>query len=164
MSQLRSDRRGIIADIADHVKSKLSLLAPVEKCWQPSDFVPDLTTDHWAEDLKEFRQAALQLSDEVLVILTGSMVTEEALPSYQTSLNRLHGIKDETGASMDPWSQWSRGWTAEENRHGDLLNRYLYLTGRVDMRSIERTIQHLIRNGFDPGHDSDSYNALRRLK
>lgn len=30
------------------------------------------------------------------------------------------------------------------HRHGDLLNRYLYLTGRVDMRSIEvRTPHHL---------------------
>ena len=47
-------------------------------------------------------------------------------------------------------SRWSRAWTAEENRHGDLLNRYLYLTGRVDMRAVERTIQRLISRGFDP--------------
>lgn len=25
-------------------------------------------------------------------------------------------------------------WIAEENRHGDVLNQYLYLTGRVNMR------------------------------
>jgi acyl-[acyl-carrier-protein] desaturase len=24
-------------------------------------------------------------------------------------------------------------WTSEENRHGDLLNKYLYLSGRVNM-------------------------------
>lgn len=47
--------------------------------------------------------------------------------------------------------------TAEENRHGDLLNKYLYLIGRVDMRSVETTIHHLIKNGFDPQTHNDPY-------
>jgi acyl-[acyl-carrier-protein] desaturase len=32
------------------------------------------------------------------------------------------------------WAQWVRQWTSEENRHGDLLNKYLYLSGRVNMK------------------------------
>jgi hypothetical protein len=28
-----------------------------------------------------------------------------------------------------------RQWTGEENRHGDLLNKYLYLSGREHARS-----------------------------
>ena len=102
-------------------------------------------------------ERAKSLSDDLLVVLIGDMVTEEALPSYQTWLNRLRGMSDETGMSDRPWAQWSRGWTAEENRHGDLLNRYLYLTGRVNMRSVETTIHHLIRNGFDARTDNDPY-------
>nr|CAB3495598.1 unnamed protein product [Digitaria exilis] len=43
---------------------------------------------------------------------------------------RTEGIGDPTGCSALPWARWLRGWTAEENHHGDLLNRYLYLTGR----------------------------------
>lgn len=46
-------------------------------------------------------------------------------------------MDDPNGVSSSAWAKWSRGWTSEENRHGDLLNRYLYLTGRVDMRAIE---------------------------
>ena len=88
------------------------------------------------------------------------MITEEALPTYQTLLNSFDGVSDPTGASDSAWSRWSRGWTAEENRHGDLLNRYLYLSGRVDMRSVEVTIQHLIRNGFDPGAHQDPYKGF----
>jgi acyl-[acyl-carrier-protein] desaturase len=34
-----------------------------------------------------------------------------------------------------------RQWTGEENRHGDLLNKYLYLSG-VNMREVEMTTQH----------------------
>ena len=52
------------------------------------------------------------------------------------------------------------GWTAEENRHGDLLNAYLRLTGRVDMRSVERTVHHLIRNGVNVGNHGDDYAGL----
>jgi len=31
--------------------------------------------------------------------------------------------------------RWNRQWTAEENRHGDLMNKYCYLTGRVNMKA-----------------------------
>ena len=36
--------------------------------------------------------------------------------------------------TQTPWGIWTRAWTAEENRHGDLMNKYAYLSGRVDMR------------------------------
>lgn len=41
-----------------------------------------------------------------------------------------------------------RGWTAEENRHGDALHAYLYLSGRVDMRAVQRTVQRLLAAGM----------------
>lgn len=133
------------------------LLMPVEKSWQPQDFLPVMSESSWREELTAFRERATVLPDNLLVVLIGDMVTEEALPSYQTWLNRLEGITDRTGASDNPWAQWSRGWTAEENRHGDLLNRYLYLSGRVDMRAVEVTVHHLIKNGFDPKTENDPY-------
>ena len=78
----------------------------------------------------------------------GSFHRTGASPTYQTMLNTLDGVRDETGASPTPWAIWTRAWTAEENRHGDLLNKYLYLSGRVDMRQIEKTIQYLIGSGM----------------
>jgi acyl-[acyl-carrier-protein] desaturase len=148
----------VIQSIEGFVGEQLdTLLLNVNESWQPSDFLPDLTAENWSEQLNEFRMLAQSLPDDLLVILVGDMVTEEALPTYQTWLNRLNGITDLTGASPTPWARWSRGWTAEENRHGDLLNKYLYLTGRVDMHSVERTIHHLINNGFDPRTENDPY-------
>ena len=88
------------------------------------------------------------------------MVTEEALPTYQTLLNTFEGCDDPTGTTESPWARWSRGWTSEENRHGDLLNKYLYLGGRCDMRKIEVTIQHLITNGFNPDARKDPYRGF----
>ena len=46
---------------------------------------------------------------------------------------------------------------AEENRHGDLMNKYLWMTGRVDMVAVERTIQYLIGSGMDPKTDNNPY-------
>lgn len=134
-----------------------SLLKPINENWQPTDLLPDMRAEDWREQITEFRRRAKELTDEVLVVLVGDMVTEEALPSYQTWLNRFQGINDPTGDSGGAWGKWSRGWTAEENRHGDLLNKYLYLTGRVDMRSVETTVQHLINNGFNTNSGNNPY-------
>ncbi|KAL0720044.1 hypothetical protein Bca4012_069368 [Brassica carinata] len=126
----------------------LTYLKPVEKSWQPTDFLPEAESEGFYDQVKELRERCKELPDEYFVVLVGDMITEEALPTYQTMLNTLDGVRDETGASPTPWAVWTRAWTAEENRHGDLLNKYLYLSGRVDMRQIEKTIQYLIGSGM----------------
>ncbi len=142
------------------VEENLGLLKSVAESWQPSDILPNMAADGWHEKLESLREQARGVPDELLVVLIGNTVTEEALPAYQTMLNRHPGVQDDTGASDNPWSLWTRGWTAEENRHGEILNRYLYLSGRVDMHSFEITTQYLLRNGFDPKTDNDPYKGL----
>ncbi|KAH7290914.1 hypothetical protein KP509_30G069200 [Ceratopteris richardii] len=135
----------------------LPFLKPVERSWQPQDFLPDPSSDAFLEDLKELRMRSKELPPEYMVCLVGDMITEEALPTYQTMLNTLDGVRDETGASSTAWARWTRAWTAEENRHGDLLNMYLYLSGRVNMRAIEKTTQYLIGSGMDPRTENNPY-------
>lgn len=146
--------RGLRGTVADN----LCLITPIEKAWQPADFLPAMDAPDWREQLMRFREPAQQLSDEVLIVLVGNMVTEEALPNYSVSLNII--VEDFSGSNDAPWSQWLRGWTAEENRHGDLLNGFLRLTGRVDMRAVELTIHHLLNNGFEARTYPDLYAGL----
>lgn len=150
----------IFQDMDEFVRGQLRFLKPVQDSWQPQDLLPDMTAEDWREKIESLRTRASNLSDEVLVVLVGNLVTEEALPAYQTWLNRIEEIKDRTGADDTPWAQWTRGWTAEENRHGDVLNKYLYLTGRVDMKTVEITTHHLLRNGFDLKSGNDPYQSL----
>jgi len=152
----------VVEDFAPMVDRMVDeiLLETGEKSWQPQDYLPDLSKDDWLEQATEFREMAAQVPDELLVVLIGDMVTEEALPTYQTLLNTFEGCDDPIGTTDSPWAKWSRGWTSEENRHGDLLHKYLYLGGRCDMRSIEVTIQHLITNGFNPGAQKDPYRGF----
>src|SRR6186713_233695 len=153
-----SEHQEVIRAIEPAVADNLRLLVPIDKAWQPTDYLPSLEAEGWRDEVERFRTSAETISDELLVILVGDMVTEEALPSYSVALNGL--VRDYEGTSPAPWARWLRGWTAEENRHGDLLNAYLRLTGRVDMRAVERTIHHLIANGFNPRSANDPYNLL----
>lgn len=138
----------------------LPLLTPVDELWQPSDLLPESESEGFFDQVKDLRARAAELSDELLVCLVGDMITEEALPTYMAMLNTLDGVRDETGRSMHPYARWTRHWIAEENRHGDLLNKYLWLTGRVDMKAVEQTIQQLIGQGMDPKTENHPYNCF----
>jgi Fatty acid desaturase len=78
-----------IESLQTFVGENLSLLAPVDQAWQPTDYLPDLTGDDWAAQIARFRDSARLVSDELLVVLVGNMVTEEALPNYAISLEHI---------------------------------------------------------------------------
>ena len=132
-------------------------LIPIDSIWQPSDFLPNSETTDSAffEDVREIRELAKELPYDFWVVLVGDMITEEALPTYESWLMDVEGVDQVNGENG--WAKWVRQWTAEENRHGDVLNKYLYLSGRVNMKEIEITTQHLIADGFDIGTDRDPY-------
>lgn len=130
-------------------------LIPVDKIWQPTDFLPDSQANDFYDQVTEIRELAKELPYDFWVVLVGDTVTEEALPTYESWLMDVEGINQQDGGTA--WSKWVRYWTGEENRHGDVLNKYLYLSGRVNMREVERTTQYLINDGFDIGTDRDPY-------
>ncbi len=129
-------------------------LIPAEKIWQPTDFLPNSQKDTFIDEIKEIQELSKDLSDDFWVVLVGDTITEEALPTYESWLLDIDGVSQQPD---NGWAKWIRSWTAEENRHGDTLNKYLYLSGRVNMREVEITTQHLISDGFDIGTASDPY-------
>jgi acyl-[acyl-carrier-protein] desaturase len=129
-------------------------LIPVEKIWQPTDLLPNSESESFLEEVKELREIAKDLPYDFWVVMVGDTITEEALPTYESWLMEVEGVKNE---ERNGWAQWVRSWTGEENRHGDVLNKYLYLSGRVNMREVEITTQHLISDGFDIGTSNDPY-------
>jgi len=133
-----------------------SYLIPVEKIWQPTDLLPDSQNENFFEEVKELREIAKDLPYDFWVTLVGDTITEEALPTYESWLMDVEGVKQTENIGTG-WSKWIRNWTGEENRHGDVLNKYLYLSGRVNMREVEITTQYLINDGFDIGTGRDPY-------
>lgn len=136
-----------------------SLTMGEEDYWQPADLLPDLTQPEGVDQIAELQERSRALSDDLLVVLIGDMITEEALPSYSMWIQQINGV-DRNGEPRNGWGNWLRKWTGEENRHGDLLNKYLYLSGRVNMREIEVTIQNLLTDGGDIGVGTDPYKTF----
>ncbi len=129
-------------------------LTSADTNWQPSDLLPMSNSDNFLNDLNELQLECKELPYDYLAVLVGNIITEEALPTYETWLMDIEGIgKNNTNG----WSKWIRMWTAEENRHGDLLNKFVYLSGRINMREMEVSTQYLIADGLDVGAASDPY-------
>ncbi len=132
-----------------------TFLKKIDTNWQPSDLLPDSSHENFLVDVKELQLECRELPYDYLAVLVGDIITEEALPTYETWLTDMEGAGKESG--RDGWSKWIRMWTAEENRHGDLLNKYVYLSGRVNMRQMEISTQYLIADGMEIGAARDPY-------
>lgn len=129
-------------------------LKPIDTNWQPSDFLPESNNPEFTKEIKEIQEQCKALPYDYMAILVGDLITEEALPTYESWLMEIDGISK---GEPQGWSKWVRMWTAEENRHGDLLNKYIYLSGRVNMRQMEISTQHLIADGMEIGTARDPY-------
>ncbi len=132
-------------------------LKPIEKIWQPSDILPDSNSPGFIEEIRDIQGHSAEMDYDLFAVLIGDTITEEALPTYESWLMDLDGVNQENPTG---WTQWVRGWTAEENRHGDLLSKYLYLSGRVNMREMEVSTHHLINDGFDIQTARDPYRSF----
>ncbi|HEX3384648.1 MAG TPA: acyl-ACP desaturase, partial [Mucilaginibacter sp.] len=155
MKFFEEKRREVMKHIEKYMLEKMNeFLKPVDTIWQPSDLLPDSTRSTFFSEIKELQESAAGLSYDLIAVLIGDTITEEALPTYESWLTMVEGVsKEEHGG----WMTWTRHWSAEENRHGDLLNKYLYLSGRVNMRMMEVSTQYLISDGFDIGTGTDPY-------
>ncbi|PKP30705.1 MAG: acyl-ACP desaturase [Bacteroidetes bacterium HGW-Bacteroidetes-16] len=132
-------------------------LKPIEEIWQPQELLPDSNSPQFINEIQEIQELARELDNDLLTVLIGDTITEEALPTYEAWLMDIEGVDQQ---NRQGWSRWVRGWTSEENRHGDLLNKYLYLSGRVNMREVEISTQHLINDGVDIHTAKDPYRSF----
>jgi acyl-[acyl-carrier-protein] desaturase len=77
---------GFVGNAVDNV------LVDPDECWQPSDFLPDMGQPDAFDEVKKLQERAAGIPDTIITSLIGNMITEEALPSYQTYFNMLEGI------------------------------------------------------------------------
>ncbi len=148
-------RLEVMNHVEKYVLKKLpKFLRPIDQNWQPADFLPDARDISFFDDVRNLQERAKELAYDFWAVLIGDTITEEALPTYESWLAGMEGVNQ---LEHNGWTKWIRGWTAEENRHGDLLNKYLYLSGRVDMKQMEISTQYLLSDGFDIGTAADPY-------
>ena len=153
--KLKPSRIEAMHFLAEKIESIIEeFLKKIDDNWQPADFLPDSSSENFIKEIKELRAECKELPYDYMAVLVGDTITEEALPTYESWLLDVEGITKE---EPQGWSKWIRMWTAEENRHGDLLNKFLYLSGRVNMKQMEISTQYLIADGMDNGAARDPY-------
>jgi acyl-[acyl-carrier-protein] desaturase len=129
------------------------------KEWFPHELVP------WGqgEDFEpgyEWSAEDATLSEEVRSALFVNLLTEDNLPYYFRTIERMFGADS-------AWGVWARRWTAEEGRHSIVIRDYLTVTRAIDPVSLERARMAQVECGQVPEpetpHDGFAYVALQEL-
>uniref|UniRef100_A0A2N9EX63 Acyl-[acyl-carrier-protein] desaturase n=1 Tax=Fagus sylvatica TaxID=28930 RepID=A0A2N9EX63_FAGSY len=153
----------------------LTLLKPVEKCWQPQDFLPDPASNGFLEQVKELRARTMEIPDDILIILAASIVTEEALPTYQSRFNAT----DDLGTGANPYlgliytsfqeraTFVSHGNTARlVKKHGDIKLAQICGTIAADEKRHESAYTKIVEKLFelDPNETIMAFADVMRRK
>ncbi|CAA9235869.1 MAG: Probable acyl-ACP desaturase, Stearoyl-ACP desaturase [uncultured Acidimicrobiales bacterium] len=112
------------------------------KEWFPHELVP------WSEG-RDFEpgevwdESQAPMDEAVRSALFVNLLTEDNLPHYFRTIDRLYG-------EDDAWGAWSKRWTAEEGRHAIVIRDYLTVTRAVDPVALERGRMSQLSGGQVP--------------
>jgi len=129
------------------------------KEWFPHALVPWTQATDYEPDYEWEPNDAL-IPPEVRSALFVNVLTEDNLPYYFRDIERMFG---RDGA----WGEWTRRWTAEEGRHGMVINSYLQATRALDPVDLERARMIQVQTGQVPepptAVDGLAYVSLQEL-
>ncbi|MEK7496561.1 MAG: acyl-ACP desaturase, partial [Patescibacteria group bacterium] len=111
------------------------------KFWTASDMFDGADLP---QKITELRTHAASLPPDIKIVLFMNMVTEEGLPMFTRAL--ALGLEPKLSAL----SKWLELWTAEEKSHGQILDRYAFVTNLFQMTAVEKYVFEYLRIGYNP--------------
>jgi acyl-[acyl-carrier-protein] desaturase len=158
---------GIATDSAREIYSKLEVLRDLEgrvrelmeiherkrELWFPEDLLGPGKDESPDRHLAKLRKEASGIPDPARAALALNLLTEEGLPHFHRLLAVYLG--DDSF-----WRSWNNLWTAEEDRHGQVLHDYTRDTRLFDQRKLEEMQFEYLRAGFHPEWDRDPYRVF----
>lgn len=152
------DCTALLHELTPHAERLLHRHLASSKPWYPHELVPWELGKHREEgpwDPDDF-----PLPDAVRSSLFVNILTEDNLPYYFSTINRMFG-------THGPWREWTHRWTAEEGRHSTALRDYLTVTRAVDPVELEDARMQQVTGGQVPEPDNAIdgfvYVALQEL-
>ena len=143
----------VLQDLEEKVRELMEIHERKRELWFPSDLLgpaPDEDPDaHFAE----LRAQAEGIPDPARAALALNLLTEEGLPHFHRLLAVYLG--DDSF-----WRTWNNLWTAEEDRHGQVLHDYARDTRILQQRKLEEMQFEYLRAGFHPEWDRDPYRVF----
>ena len=143
-------RKAIIVESPTKTRTLSRFLGDEYKLLASRGHVRDLVRDGLAVDVEkdfepdyEWDPAEANLPPAVRAALYVNLLTEDNLPYYFRSVERMFG---RDGA----WGTWVRRWTAEEGRHSMAIYGYLMVTRAIDPHHLERCRMAQVSGGVTP--------------
>src|SRR5688572_9810653 len=136
------DSGPLLAELEPTAASLLERHLASSKEWFPHELVPwgrgrDFDEgDEWSAD-------EVDLSPELRSALFVNLLTEDNLPYYFRTIERMFGADS-------VWGVVARRWTAEEGRHSIVIRDHLTVTRALDPRELERSRMAQVECGEVP--------------
>ena len=152
-AQLLQELNGKAAELLErHIKAS--------KEWFPHVYIP------WERGVKlkvdeEWNPNEFPLPEAVRSALFVNLLTEDNLPYYHAHIARIVGRENEA------WLEWNHRWTAEEDRHSQVMRDYLVVSQAVDPFELERARMTQMSTAIVPEPpsvaDTVAYVSLQEL-
>lgn len=143
----------VLKDLEEPVRELRENHERKRELWFPSDLLEPEPQSCPDDFVRTLRNQADGIPDPVRAALALNMLTEEGLPHFHRLLAVYLGDDSH-------WRAWNNLWTAEEDRHGQVLHDYCRDTRLFDQRKIEEMQFEYLRRGFHPEWDKDPYRVF----
>jgi acyl-[acyl-carrier protein] desaturase len=143
----------VLRDLEPVVRGLMSEHEKKRDLWFPSELLSAPPGEDQEAHRHALRKQAEGIPDACRAALALNTLTEEGLPHFHRLLAVYLGEDSH-------WRDWNNLWTAEEDRHGDVLSMYARDTGIIDQRKFEELKFEYVRNGFNPEWDKDPYRVF----
>jgi acyl-[acyl-carrier protein] desaturase len=143
----------VLKDLEGPVQELITKHESKRELWFPSEFLPANQGTDNEKQLTDLRKRAEGVSDSARVAITLNILTEEGLPHFHRLI--AHNLGDE-----NHWRDWNGLWTAEEDRHGNILRDYIRDSRLLNFSVLEKLQFDYIRSGFHPAWDGDPYKVF----
>jgi acyl-[acyl-carrier-protein] desaturase len=143
----------VLRDLEEVVGELMASHERKRELWFPADLLGPAPDECPDTHLAELRKQAAGIPDPARAALALNLLTEEGLPHFHRLLAVYLG--DESF-----WRAWNNMWTAEEDRHGQVLHDYVRDARLLDQRKLEEMQFDYLRSGFHPEWDRDPYRVF----
>ena len=152
---LVSSQRTVLSQLEDTVTRLMHRHQRKRRLWYPAELLPaheQMTNDQLAT-INRLPERAAALPDSVRVSLALNLVTEEGLPHFHRLISIYLGPDS-------VWSRWNAMWTAEEDRHGNVIHDYVRIARLYDAVELDKMQYLYIEAGFNPDWENNPYRLL----
>jgi acyl-[acyl-carrier-protein] desaturase len=143
----------VLQDLEEKVQELMEIHERKRELWFPEDLLGPAPDECPDTHLAKLREQAAGIPDHARAALALNLLTEEGLPHFHRLLAVYLG--DESF-----WRSWNNLWTAEEDRHGQVLHDYTRDTRLLKQRRLEEMQFEYLRAGFHPAWDRDPYRVF----